>query len=118
MASKTVRLRNGKDFERVFLRGIFLRGTSVSCKALKREDDGQSRVGFAVGKKEFSTIVQKNFLKRRLKIAFFPLLHRISAGFDIVILTAQKTKDEEISEITKEIEKMLIKCEVIVQYKP
>jgi len=72
-----------------------------------------SRVGFAIGKKQYSTIVKRNFLKRRLKSAFFPIIHKLLTGFDIVVLPGNKTTTETIGTMTKDAETLLKKHGII-----
>ena len=80
----TVRLRSGKDFERVYAK---------KCKAadgtllmfIDRNDKGVTRVGLSVSKKHGGAVV-RNRLKRWLREAFRHERMEIPTGLDLIAI--------------------------------
>lgn len=81
---KTVHLRSGKDFDRVY---------ALKCKAadgvlllfVARNELGVTRIGLSVSKKHGGA-VQRNRLKRWLREAFRLERHLLPAGFDLIAI--------------------------------
>lgn len=81
---KTVHLRRGKDFERVY---------ALKCKAadgvlllfVARNDQSETRIGLSVSRKHGGAVV-RNRLKRWLREAFRLQRGQIPLGFDLVAI--------------------------------
>lgn len=81
-------LRRRSDFEQVFESGKFTGGRALAVRVLARDqDDGPSRVGYAVGKRLDKRAVVRNRARRRLREAIRRV--EVRDGYDLVVMARQ-----------------------------
>ena len=83
MLPRAGRLRNKRDFERVYQQGRRVSMESFTMYVYARGDDAPSRLGFVVGRR-FGTHVARNRVKRRLRAVARALWARLPHGYDLV----------------------------------
>ena len=97
MLKEVNRLKSDKDFKNVFRNGKILENKFFRVKFLKNQKNF-SRFGFIISAKLLKKAVQRNVLKRRLRVICGSLLKDLDSNFDIVIwpkinCTSLKFKD-------------------------
>lgn len=85
MLPRAGRLRNKRDFERVYQQGRRVSVESFTMYVYARGDDAPTRMGFVVGR-QFGTPVARNRVKRRLRAAVRPLWEHLPHGYDLVCI--------------------------------
>lgn len=84
MLSKRYRLRNKRDFDRVYRQGRHLTIGCFSVSYLISKNEA-SRLGFVVGKKINQKASRRNYLKRLMRVAFADLPGKLNMSYDIVV---------------------------------
>ncbi len=84
MLPKVNRLKSDKDFKNVFKNGQISENQFFRVKFLKNQKNF-SRFGFIISAKLLRKAVQRNILKRRLRVICRSLLQDLKPNFDIVI---------------------------------
>lgn len=107
MLPKKNRLKNKKDFEKIFKDGKGFKEGFLFLKT-RKNDLKESRFGFIVSLKVSKKAVIRNRIKRRLREIIKEKLSEVSPGVDIVLI-ARKGIEEEDSLRTKEIINNLFK---------
>ena len=102
MLAKEKRLRDTRDFKRVYTKGSFFGSGLFSMNSLKNRSDF-SRLGIVVSKKTEPKATQRNLLKRRFRSVAAKLYDSLPKGYDIVVSIKPKAKNSEFSQIEKEI---------------
>ena len=83
MLPRAGRLRNKRDFERVYQQGRRVSTESFTMYVYARGDDAPTRLGFVVGRR-LGTHVARNRVKRRLRAVARALWARLPHGYDLV----------------------------------
>ncbi|MEJ5385402.1 MAG: ribonuclease P protein component [Fimbriimonadales bacterium] len=83
MLPRAGRLRNTRDFERVYQQGRRVRMESFTMYVYQRGDDAPTRMGFVVGRR-LGAHVARNRVKRRLRAAARELWEQLPHGYDLV----------------------------------
>ncbi|MDD4028312.1 MAG: ribonuclease P protein component [Caldisericia bacterium] len=100
MASLRKRLKT-KAFQTLFSSGFFVPGRHLSIIVKPKPTiDG----GFGVTlKKQKRNAVDRNFIRRRLKEAFFLIQNQVSSNIDIVVIGTESSRTGSLSQIGNEI---------------
>jgi ribonuclease P protein component len=107
MASLRRRLKT-KAFQALFSSGFFVPGRHLSIIVKPRSSfDG----GFGVAlKKKKRNAVARNFLRRRLKEAFFLIQNQVSSHIDIIVIGTESIRTGTLSQIGQEVLYLLHKA--------
>ena len=108
---KKNRIRKNEEFQKLIRTGTKLSNQSfVMYKAEKKE--GEARIGISLSKK-IGNAVQRNLIKRQVRMMCQDLIDFEKCGFDAVIIVRFAYKDGSF-EINKNIlEKLFIKAKMI-----
>lgn len=106
MLPKEKRLRNTKDFKRVYQKGSFFSVEFFSVNFLPNRSK-QSRLGIVVTKKVEKGAVARNKIKRRFREASRSLYDAIPAGYDVIITVKPKAKEAEYKQIEQELRRVV-----------
>jgi ribonuclease P protein component len=81
------RLSRSRDFDTVYRKGRSVSTRFLVLYSFPREDDpeGAARLGLAVSR-QLGGAVERNRLKRRLRVSFEELAARLPAGHDYVLI--------------------------------
>ena len=112
MFSPKNRLRNKKDFDRVFKKGKGYKQGFLFLKVLNN-DLGFNRFGIIVSKKISNKAVVRNKIKRRLREILKRKTDRIKKSLDIVFLTNSGIEKQSFKDIDQEVEEILKKAGII-----
>lgn len=103
MLKKSLRLRKGEDFNRIFRHSKPIFFNEIGCryslrttqKVLSQESLSQSslRAGFAFSKKHLPLAIQRNRLRRALSEALFQLKDEWPENVDVVFFTLKKPQN-------------------------
>lgn len=87
MTRRQHRLSRSRDFDTVYRKGRSVSTRFLVLYSFPREDDpdGGPRLGLAVSR-QLGGAVERNRLKRRLRVAFDELAGRLPAGHDYVLI--------------------------------
>lgn len=111
MLPKEKRLRNTRDFKRVYQKGSFFSVELFSINFMPNRQ-GSSRLGIVVTKKVEPKSTRRNQVKRKFREAARGLYEKIPAGFDVIITIKAPAKEADFEKIRGELEKVTgrIKC--------
>lgn len=95
MLPRKNRLLETKDFEAINRTGSFFSFGEVFLK-VKRNNSGETRVGFSVGIKFSPKAVERNRIKRQLRDIFRKNIERLKKGNDVMV-SLRKSGQKEFS---------------------
>lgn len=107
------RLKKREDFSTIFSKGAYAAFDELSIKYTKNSLD-VSRIGFPIGKNYSKKAVVRNRSRRVLRKACSDLLIQIKPGFDIVLLIKPSYQHIELGEITRQLQKVLSKANLLM----
>jgi ribonuclease P protein component len=102
MLPKEKRLRDTRDFKRVYQKGSFFGSQIFTMSALPNKR-AISRVGVVISKKVEPKAVKRNLLKRRFREAIGALYEKLPAGYDVVVSIKPKSKEADFKVIMAEV---------------
>lgn len=108
---KTERLRKNEEFRRVFKLGKAFVGDKIVVY-ISENGLSHNRVGITVSRK-LGGAVERNQLKRIVREAWRACEGEFRKGFDLVLVPRMKAKTASFLEISKELQQLLEKCNVI-----
>ncbi len=114
MLPKNNRLKNKKDFDRVFKEGSGFKNNFLALKAVKNNINA-SRFGFVVSQKVSKKAVVRNKIKRRLREIVKKKLDTVKKGIDVVLIVFPSLNDKDFSETQKIANDILKKSGIIVE---
>lgn len=108
------RLRNRRDFQRLYTHGRFVAALAVTVHSYRREDSGPARIGVVIGRR-FGCNARRNYWKRLLKAACRPLLDRLRNGYDIVLIGRERMGRMRPADIIAEVTELIDQCGLCVR---
>lgn len=109
------RLSRSSDFKRV--RGLgksFAHPLIVLVAARAEHDTEQTRVGFSAGR-NVGGAVQRNKVKRRLRECMRPMMSRISAGWELVLVARKPIVDADFQQVQSAVQQLLSRAKLYPQ---
>lgn len=99
------RLRQRRDFKRVYQRG---RSVAVPCFVLHWRKNGspRTRMGFSVSKK-LGNAVKRNRIKRQCRAAARQLLPTLPKGYDLVLVVRAAAAAADYARLKEQMEKAI-----------
>lgn len=102
MLPKEKRLRDTKDFIRVYNKGSFFSARLVNINYLRNKAQ-ITRVGVVVGKKVSKRAIDRNAVKRKAREAVHSLYEKSPRGYDIIIGVKKGAKGASVADFQKEL---------------
>lgn len=101
MLPRLNRLRNSRDFSRVYEGGRSSSGPWFMVRFRSRRDGQPNRIGIVVGTKISKRATERNTIRRRIReaIRVTSLVH--GTGLDVVIVTRQPVRGKTYQEIAQ-----------------
>ena len=108
-------------FQTVYHKGIRRSSRYFILKAFPANsqsvtEDTDTKIGISISRKVSKKAVVRNRIKRQIREAFRSLLPKISSPWLIVIIVKAEAKECEYEHFLRELEKLLIKAEIIHGY--
>lgn len=91
-------MKSRLDFQAVYSKGRSVANRAAVIYALPQKPAGDSRIGFAAGKKLGKAVV-RNRIKRRIKEAVRLLWPRVKPGFSVIVIARQASKDMAFTQL-------------------
>ena len=107
MLPRKNRLLKDNSFSLVKKRGKRINGEAFNLVVLNRGGEGTSRFGFIVSSKISKRAVERNRIKRVLRLIFKELLDDIDGGYDIVVIAKRGALKMEKQQAKKEMTSLL-----------
>lgn len=105
------RLRNNRDFQRVYRKGRNFWNRLVVLYTLPNGQDC-SRIGFSITKK-YGNSVERNRIRRQMKEIYRLNCYRVKKGYDIVFIPKWPVKNATYTEIEDAMLKLLKKARLL-----
>ncbi len=112
MLKSQQRLRNNKDFTRVFKQGKRHSFSGVLLSYIPNNME-HSRIGFVIGKKYSPLAVRRNRQRRILQSAILSISSQLKPGFDIVIYYTNRDKVLPYKDASIALTKLFTKTNLI-----
>ena len=96
------RLTRSRDFQEAYRSGGRARGQILQVIALEN-DRGTTRLGLSVGRAIWKSAVRRNRVRRIFREAFRLEQARLPAGFDLVLVPAEKRLEPELAATREEL---------------
>lgn len=113
MLPRKNRLLKDNSFSLVKSKGKRVSGGAFNIIALKQGGSGPSRFGFIVSTKVSKKAVDRNRIKRMLRIIISELLEDVVGGYDIVVIAKRETLKLEKEKAKEEIASLLEKQKLL-----
>jgi ribonuclease P protein component len=105
---KSVRILRSKDFRRVYEHGARYSGP-IFAAFYARCPAGSPKIGFTAPR-SLGRAVVRNRIKRRVREAVRLRLDQLSPQWEIVFNPRRAAMDSPFSELTREVEKLFLRC--------
>lgn len=112
MLPKENRLKNKKDFERVFKEGKGFREGPLFLKVVKN-GLRESRFGFIVSKKVFKKATARNKIKRQLRWLVGNKVKAIKKGIDGILVVSPGLKNQNFPELAETIDRIFSRAKLL-----
>ena len=106
---RAARLRQAKDFRRVYARGLRLRARHLVLVACRRQEPGH-RLGVSVSK-DHGRAVRRNKIKRILREAFRLSRPRLPGQYDMILIPQQQVRRFPLLDVQKELRHLVQQLE-------
>ena len=115
------RLKRRSNFQSIYKKGIRRSSRHFILRALRADSNSSSKtietkIGISVSRKVSKKAVERNRIKRLIRAVFRRLLPRIKSPWLIVIVVKPEVKECNYEHFLRELEKLLIKAEIIHGY--
>ena len=94
---KKHRLRKNRDFQYTYKKGRSL-GHPLLVMVFRKTRRPETRVGFSINRK-FGKAVERNRIKRQLRVIAGSRIHQIKQGFDIIFVVRRKAKEASYQDL-------------------
>lgn len=118
--SKANRLKNRRDFQNIYRRGIrcgsthlILRGLIIRNNDDRRDKLVTTRIGISIGKKVSKKAVIRNRIKRQIRAALRELLPKMAGIWQIVIVVKVGATECKYEHFLRELKQLFKKAEAI-----
>lgn len=108
MLPKEKRVRNERDFKRIYQKGSFFSAKSLSVNFMPNRMSFP-RLGIVVSKKTEPKAVNRNKTKRRFREASRKLYDVLPSGYDVIVTVKKPGVAQNFSEIEKEMKEVFKK---------
>jgi ribonuclease P protein component len=108
MLPKENRLRHEKDFARLSVKGRPLYGPFCILRAWK-SGSIPSKIGFVASGKRFKKAAERNFIRRRMREAFRPLLPSLPSGYDMIFVAQPEIRNAKFPDLQDSIRHLVEK---------
>jgi len=112
MLSRSNRLTRSKDFQRIYDHGQTYRGSHLMIKVSENKLS-TSRFGIVVNKKVSKKAVARNKIKRRIRYLLGKELFQLKPGYDIIVITYPKIRDQAYKIIEENLMEVLRKAKLL-----
>lgn len=113
MLPKNLRLRNKRDFEKLWKRGQSVYGRLLGIRFLPNQK-GETRLGAVVGVRVHKRATKRNTAKRRMREALRrEYASRISRGFDVAIIGRPGIIEASYKDIVNELGTLLSRAHLL-----
>lgn len=102
MLPREKRVRNERDFKRIYQKGSFFSVGSFTLNFLPNRMSF-SRLGIVVSKKAESKATDRNQTKRRFREASRKLYDILPPGYDVIVTIKKTAKGRKFTELEKEV---------------
>jgi len=109
---KVFRLKNKAEFQKAYQQGKSVTSPSLVLTYYRRETSGQPKIGFAAARK-LGTAVMRNRIKRQMREAVRPHLHKIDPNYNIIFLARMKIKGISVVDMEKNMSGLLQRARLI-----
>lgn len=109
MIKKENRLKS-YEVGRVLTKGRFVKSPNFSCRIGSGKPGYRSKITVVVSKKVASKAVERNYLKRKTREAFAPIIGQLT-GFYIVVFPRKEVKDLGFQTLQSEVIECLKKLQ-------
>lgn len=106
------RLKDDRDFARLFKQGKGVSGRLLTLKSVSSQTPGV-RVGFVVGTKVHKKASRRNLLKRRMREIVRKRLPGIKAGHDLAFIAKPGATEADFQVLAAEMAALLEKTRLI-----
>ena len=113
MLHKTQRLRNTRDFKKVYARGRSFVHPLLVLYVLPNRGK-LSRIGFSISKK-LGGAVERNRIKRRLREVCRTRIDRLQTGFDFILVGRSRIKEASSSAIQAVVDELFLRAKVLAE---
>ncbi|KRG07995.1 ribonuclease P protein component [Lederbergia galactosidilytica] len=103
---KGFRIKKNEDFQAVFKKGNSVANRQFVVYILKKEEQGNFRIGLSVSKKVGNAVV-RNQIKRYIRQSFLELDPQIKSGNDYVIIARKPVAEMDFHQIKKSLQHVL-----------
>ncbi|MGZ4160874.1 MAG: ribonuclease P protein component [Neobacillus sp.] len=103
---KELRVKKNKEFQEAFQKGRSFANRQFVVYALKKEDQGNFRIGLSVSKK-VGNAVTRNRIKRYIRQSIFELNEQLHTGNDYVIIARKPAAEMDFFEVKKSLQHVL-----------
>jgi ribonuclease P protein component len=115
------RLKRRSDFQTVYSKGIRRSSRHFVIKAFPAKTSAvtefsDTKIGISISRKVSKKAVVRNRLKRQIRAVFHCLLPKISSPWLIIVIVKPEAKECKYEHFLRELEKLLIKAEIIHGY--
>lgn len=115
------RLKRRSDFQTVYRKGIRRSSRYFTLKAFPVNTNsltefGETKIAISISRKVSKKAVVRNRIKRQIRAVFRCLLPKISSPWLILIVVKAEAKECKYEHFLRELEKLLIKAEIIHGY--
>ena len=109
---RAFRLRKNKDFQRVRQQGRVI-ASRLLILTWAANDLAAVRIGFVVSRRVSKHAVVRNYIKRLLSEAIYPLLPEITGGWDIAISAKHTIKDIQLPVLEQDLRILLQRARLL-----